>query len=58
MERVGLFALGAAVALAFDEDGLSVMQETIQQSGRREENAESGRKIGTLIDPKSPRSNR
>jgi hypothetical protein len=30
---LGLFALGATAAVAFDEQGLSVMQETIQQSG-------------------------
>ena len=30
---MGLFALGAAVAVAFDDKRLSVMQETIQQSG-------------------------
>jgi hypothetical protein len=29
----GLFALCAAVAVAFDDNRLSVMQETIQQSG-------------------------
>jgi hypothetical protein len=29
----GLFALGAMVAVAFDDDGLCVMQKTIQQSG-------------------------
>ena len=30
---IGLFALGAAVAVTFDDNRLSVMQETIQQSG-------------------------
>jgi len=28
-----LFVLGAAVAVTFDDNRLSVMQETIQQSG-------------------------
>jgi hypothetical protein len=30
---LGLFALGTAVAVVFDEHGLSVMKEAVQQSG-------------------------